>query len=94
MGKVNFEEFLRSSGRPEDPVDYHLVRRRDVDRRAAPKHKRVQEFALRVKKANKCFRGRYDDRHANWMRRLVYDIDLGDKIKMSLDSYKALIELK
>lgn len=93
MAPIDFEEFLRSSRREEDPTDYHLVRRRDVKRGCAPKHQRIKEFDLRVKKANRYYRGRYDMRHKNWMKGLIYDVKLGDKLSMSLDTYKAFVEM-
>lgn len=94
MAPIDFNEFLRSSGRKnDDPVDYHLVHRRDVSRGIAKKSLRLKEFDLRVKKAIKKYKGRYDEAHAHWMRRLAYDVNISDKLGMSLDTYKAFTEV-
>lgn len=97
MAPVDFNEFLRSSGRGrmnDDRVDYHLVRKRDVVRKVAKKNLRLKEFDLRVKKAIKKYRGKYDRGHAHWMRSLLYDVNITDKVNMSLDAYKAYLDIK
>lgn len=95
MARLDFNEFLSASGRKNvEYGDYHLVRKVDVIRRVAKKSLRLKEFDLRVKKAVKRYRGKYDEGHAHWMRKLLYDVNISDKINMSLDAYKAFIDIK
>lgn len=93
MAPIDFNEFLRSSGRSNDPSDYHLVKKRDVVVKVANKSLRMKEFDLRVKKAIKRYRGKYDRGHAHWMRSLLYDVNISDKLNMSLDAYRACIDI-
>lgn len=69
--------------------NYHKVQRNELDRKyvsMGTKQRIVAEFKERVVFTKKFYKGRFDERHKKWMRRLSEHINLNDKLGMSLDA--------
>lgn len=71
--------------------DYHLVDRSELDNMdSETMRKRIDELNMRVKYANKHYKGRYDHGHKNWMEIVAKPMKSEHRVNLSLDALIAI----